>query len=171
MIIVCACTDVLPALSLCYEAPEADLLLRPPRDRKNDRLADWRLLLHAYTFLGLLESLTAMVGAFYFGFHRRGIPFSALWLKYGGYDVDPDLLAEATSVAQSIYFWNLVVCQFASLLATRTRRLSIVQQDPLFNPKTRNPRLGGAMACSLLIGMCVALSSSPSLSLSLSSLS
>ncbi|GAA5838707.1 hypothetical protein JCM9279_003834 [Rhodotorula babjevae] len=153
MIIICACTDVLPALSLCYEAPEADLLTRPPRDRKKDRLANWRLLLHAYSFLGLLESLTSMVGAFYFGFHRRGIRFSALWLKYGGYDVDPDLMAEATNVAQSIYFWNLVVCQFASLLATRTRRLSILQQDPLFNPRTRNWRLFGAMACSLLIGI------------------
>ncbi|KPV72397.1 uncharacterized protein RHOBADRAFT_18175 [Rhodotorula graminis WP1] len=152
MIIICATTDPLPALSLTYEAPEADLLLRPPRDRKKDRLADWRLLLHAYSFLGLLESLTAMVGAFYFGFHRRGIAFSSLWLKYGGYDIDPDLLAEATSVAQSIYFFTLLGCQLGSLLATRTRRLSIVQQDPLFNPRTRNWRLFGAMACSLLIG-------------------
>ncbi|GAA5889238.1 hypothetical protein JCM8208_007811 [Rhodotorula glutinis] len=152
MIIVCACTDPLPALSLTYEAPEADLLLRPPRDRKKDRLANWRLLLHAYSFLGLLESLTAMVGAFYFGFHRRGIRFSQLWLKYGGYDVDADLMAEATNAAQSIYFFTLLGCQLGSLLATRTRRLSIVQQDPLFNPRTRNWRLFGAMACSLLIG-------------------
>lgn len=83
MIIVCAVTDVLPALSLIYERPEADLLLRPPRNRKTDRLADGRLLLHAYGFLGLVESLTSLVGAFYWGFQCRGIPFSALWLEYG----------------------------------------------------------------------------------------
>ncbi|BGP49912.1 hypothetical protein JCM10450v2_005817 [Rhodotorula kratochvilovae] len=134
MIIICAVTDVLPALSLCYERPEADLLLRPPRNRKTDRLADWRLLLHAYGFLGLLESLTAMVGAFYFGFHRRGIPFSALWLNL-------------------IYFWNLVVMQWFSLLAVRTRRRSIVQQDPLFDPHTRNLRLFAAMAFALCLGI------------------
>jgi sodium/potassium-transporting ATPase subunit alpha len=62
MIIICVVTDVLPALSLVYEKPEADLLLRKPRDRKKDRLADRKLLCHAYFFLGILESLTAMTG-------------------------------------------------------------------------------------------------------------
>ena len=53
-------TDVLPALSLCMEPPEDGLLLRKPRNIKKDRLADWRLLLHAYGFLGVIESLCAM---------------------------------------------------------------------------------------------------------------
>ncbi|TNY23070.1 hypothetical protein DMC30DRAFT_444722 [Rhodotorula diobovata] len=125
MIIVCAVTDVLPALSLIYERPEADLLLRPPRNRKTDRLADGRLLLHAYGFLGLVESLTSLVGAFYWGFQCRGIPFSALWLEYG------------------------------ALLTVRTRRRSIAQQDPLFDPRTRNLRLFGAGAASLALGLFV----------------
>jgi len=62
MIIICVVTDVLPALSLVYEKPEADLLLRKPRDRKKDRLADGRVIFQAYAFLGVLESLTAMTG-------------------------------------------------------------------------------------------------------------
>lgn len=62
MIIICVVTDVLPALSLVYERPEADLLLRKPRDRKKDRLADAKLLFHAYFFLGVIESVTAMTG-------------------------------------------------------------------------------------------------------------
>ena len=53
-------TDVLPALSLCMEPPEDGLLLRKPRNIKKDRLADWRLLVHAYGFLGVIESLCAM---------------------------------------------------------------------------------------------------------------
>ncbi|GAA5964922.1 hypothetical protein JCM8115_007078 [Rhodotorula mucilaginosa] len=153
MIIICAITDPLPALSLIYEKSEADLLLQAPRDRKKDRLVDWRLLLQAYGFLGLLESLTAMTGAFYFGFHRHGIPFSALWLKFGNYDVDPDLLAEATNRAQSIYFFNLVIMQWFNLLSTRTRRLSIFQQDPIFNPRTRNLRLFPAMLMALCLAV------------------
>lgn len=62
MIIICVGTDVLPALSMVREKPEADLLLRKPRDRKKDRLADFKLIFHAYFFIGILESLTAMTG-------------------------------------------------------------------------------------------------------------
>jgi sodium/potassium-transporting ATPase subunit alpha len=62
MIIICVGTDVLPALSMVREKPEADLLLRKPRDRKKDRLADVRLISHAYFFIGVLQSLTAMTG-------------------------------------------------------------------------------------------------------------
>ena len=53
-------TDVLPALSLCLEKPETGLLERPPRNIKKERLADLRLLLQAYGFLGILESLCAL---------------------------------------------------------------------------------------------------------------
>jgi magnesium-transporting ATPase (P-type) len=60
MILICVATDVAPALSMCFEPPEQGLLSRPPRDVKKERLADWRLLLQAYAFLGVLESLCAM---------------------------------------------------------------------------------------------------------------
>lgn len=59
MILICVATDVLPALSMVYEKPEADLLTRKPRDRNKDRLVDWKLICHA-CFIGILESLTAM---------------------------------------------------------------------------------------------------------------
>ncbi|KAF9072827.1 hypothetical protein BDP27DRAFT_1290170 [Rhodocollybia butyracea] len=151
MIIICVATDTLPALSLVYEKPEADLLLRKPRDRKKDRLVNWKLMLHAYAFLGILESFASMVGAFYFGFQLNGVPFSALWLKYGGADVDPDVLAELTNKAQSIYFFNLVVMQWFNLLSTRTRRLSIFQQNPIKGRKTRNNHLFLAIIAGLAL--------------------
>ncbi|KAJ7124432.1 hypothetical protein C8R44DRAFT_980707 [Mycena epipterygia] len=149
MIIICVVTDVLPALSLVYEAPEADLLLRKPRNRKTDRLADVRLLGHAYLFLGLLETLTSMTAAFYFGFQRNGVPFSALWRKYGTSTVDPDLLVELTNQAQSLYFFNLVIMQWFNLLSTRTRRLSLFQQNPIGSSATRNVYIFPAMLIAL----------------------
>ena len=107
--------------------------------------------------------------AFYFGFQRNGVPFSALWLKYGGYDVDPNLMAELTAKAQSICqfifefasvfsdvladFFNLVMMQWFNLLSTRTRRLSLFQQNPIGGPKTRNLYLFPAMLAALAIGM------------------
>ncbi|KAJ7085621.1 hypothetical protein C8R43DRAFT_1244958 [Mycena crocata] len=151
MIIICVATDVLPALSLVYEKPEADLLLRKPRNRKTDRLADTRLLGHAYFFIGLLETLTSMTAAFYFGFQRNGIPFSALWGKYGTSTVDPDLLAELTNQAQSLYFFNLVIMQWFNLLSTRTRRLSLFQQNPVGSAMTRNVYIFPAMLAALAL--------------------
>ena len=84
---------------------------------------------------------------------RRGIPFSAMVLKFGnmGPQYDPDYVAEITNKASSIYFVNLVVMQFFNLLATRTRRLSIFQQPPLFNKQTQNPLLFIAVVWSLVI--------------------
>ncbi|KAM0791484.1 hypothetical protein ACM66B_005937 [Microbotryomycetes sp. NB124-2] len=152
MILICAVTDVLPALSLCLEKPEADLLSRKPRDRKKDRLADARLLAQAYT-IGTIESLTSMVGAFYFGFARDGIPFSTFWLKFGNYDLDTDVFNEHLAKAQSIYFFNLVIMQWFSLLAVRTRRLSIFQQKPLGDDRTSNPWLFASMAASLALAI------------------
>jgi sodium/potassium-transporting ATPase subunit alpha len=77
MIIICVVTDVLPAIALCFEKPEAGLLTRKPRDVKKDRLVNWRFLLHAYFFLGILESLCASCMAFWW-LQRQGYPFSEL---------------------------------------------------------------------------------------------
>ncbi|KAG7098125.1 hypothetical protein E1B28_000097 [Marasmius oreades] len=149
MILVCVFTDLFPALSMVFEKPEADLLFRRPRNRKTERLVDGRLLLHAYGFIGVIHSLTSMVGAFYFGFQKdHGIPFSAMFLKFGTYDVDPDYFAEATNRAQSIYFFNLVIIQWGNVLATRTRRLSLFHQNPLWG-RARNLWLVPAMAMAL----------------------
>ncbi|SGY21437.1 BQ5605_C016g08237 [Microbotryum silenes-dioicae] len=149
MILICAVTDVLPALSLCYEKPEADLLSRKPRNRKKERLADAKLICHAYFFLGIIESLTSLVGAFYFGFQRKGVPFSSLWLNYSDAPIDPKMLAHA----QSIYFFNLVIIQWFNLLSTRTRRLSIFSQPPWGSERTRNYRLFPAMVAALLLAV------------------
>jgi sodium/potassium-transporting ATPase subunit alpha len=65
MSIICVVTDVLPAISLCFEKPETGLLLRKPRNTKKDRLVDWKLLFQAYFVLGLLESLCACSMAFW----------------------------------------------------------------------------------------------------------
>lgn len=148
MIIICVITDVAPALSLVFEKPESDLLSRPPRNPKRDRLVTWRLLLHAYGFLGLLESLAANAMAFWY-LQKQGIRFSDIVLSFGiPNDLDADFYNERVARMQSVYFYTLVLMQFGNLLATRTRRLSILQQNPLFGVG-RNLFLFPAMAISL----------------------
>jgi hypothetical protein len=42
---------------------------------------------------------------------RRGVPFTAMWLKFGNYDAqyDVDYINETANTASSIYFVNLVI--------------------------------------------------------------
>lgn len=74
MILICCVTDVFGAVSLCFEKPEFGLLKRRPRNIKTDKLVDWKLLLHAYGFLGVLETLCASSMAFWY-LQRQGFPF------------------------------------------------------------------------------------------------
>ncbi|CUA71243.1 sodium/potassium-transporting ATPase subunit alpha [Rhizoctonia solani] len=144
MIIICVGTDVLPALSLALEKPEQGLLSRRPRNVKTDRLADWKLLLHAYGFIGVLESLCAMSMSFWY-LERNGVPFSDLFLGFGNW---PTLDSEKLNKAQSVYFFTLVIMQWGNLLATRSRKLSIFQHKP-----SGNWYIFPAMICALAIGI------------------
>jgi sodium/potassium-transporting ATPase subunit alpha len=102
MIIICVLTDVLPAIALCHESPEAGLLTRPPRDTKKDRLINLKFLGQAYT-LGLIESLCACSMAFWW-LDKEGFKFGDLVLAYGGLppQYDPAAYAEAVNKAQSM---------------------------------------------------------------------
>jgi len=144
MIIICVATDVLPALSLCLEEPEHGLLLRKPRNVKTDRLVDWRLLLQAYGFLGILESLCACSMSFWY-LQSKGVPFSSLVLGYGNW---PLLTDDLNNEAQSVYFFTLVLMQWGNLFATRCRRLSTFQHSP-----TRNIYVFLAPIAALCIGI------------------
>jgi len=110
------------------EQPEAGLLLRKPRNVKTDRLVDWRLLLQAYGFLGMLESLCACSMTFWY-LQEKGFPFQTLVLQYSWPQLPNDVFFEA----QSVYFFTLVLMQWGNLFATRCRRRSTFQHSPLKN--------------------------------------
>lgn len=54
-------TDLLPAISLAYERPESDIMQRPPRNSKVDRLVNKRLIAFSYPQIGVIQAL----GGFY----------------------------------------------------------------------------------------------------------
>ncbi|TGZ77486.1 calcium ATPase [Ascodesmis nigricans] len=153
MIIICCFTDCAGAMTLAYESPESDILSRGPRNIHTDHLVDWRLILHAYGTVGVIECLCSMAVSFWH-MDRRGVPFSALSLKYGslGPKYDADHVQKVINEASSIYFVNLVVMQFFNLLAVRTRRLSLLQAPPILGRKeTRNWRIIPAIVFAILI--------------------
>lgn len=110
MIVICCFTDCVAATTLSYEKPEADVLLRPPRNPKKDRLVDWKLILQAYGFLGIFETVSSLAMAFWYA-QRRGVPFSAFWLQYGALPegVSQDYVTQVINEMSSIYFINVVV--------------------------------------------------------------
>ena len=50
-------TDLLPAISLAYENAESDIMLRPPRDSRVDRLVNRRLISFSYFQIGVIQAL------------------------------------------------------------------------------------------------------------------
>ncbi|KAG8424056.1 hypothetical protein J3458_000891 [Metarhizium acridum] len=154
MIIICCFTDCAAATILSFEKPEADVLLRRPRNVKKDRLVNWQLIFHAYAIIGVTETLASFAMAFWY-LQRQGIPFRDLWFSFGVLpaSINPDYYMEKLNEASSIYFVNLVVMQWFNLMATRTRRLSIFQHPPLFNKKTQNLYLFPAIVFALAMAV------------------
>ena len=63
-------TDIVPALGLGAEKPDAEIMKRAPRPRK-ERLLDSGLILRAFCFLGIMEAIIAL-SAFFFVLERGG---------------------------------------------------------------------------------------------------
>jgi magnesium-transporting ATPase (P-type) len=57
-------TDLLPALALGAEAPEPDVMRRPPRSRR-ERLLNLPTLMRAYGWLGMIEAALSLGGYFF----------------------------------------------------------------------------------------------------------
>ncbi|KAF2763245.1 P-type ATPase-like protein [Pseudovirgaria hyperparasitica] len=154
MIIICCFTDCAAAIAIAYEKPEADVLLRKPRNPAKDRLVNFKLIGYAYGFIGVLQTVSSFAMSYWFA-SRRGITFGTLWFGFGTVPSNMSM-AEYTSIlntASSIYFVTLVVMQWFNLMAVRTRRLSILQHPPLFRVDTRNVYLFPAIVFALLIAV------------------
>lgn len=164
MIIICMFTDVFPSLALVYEKAESDLMVRPPATKKNSdgRLVNLPLLLHAYGFIGMLETFAAFTCWFWY-FRDMGFASSEVLLAYENFGstgdarymaLSPDertaYAAEVVNTGQSIFFVALVILQFFNLLATRTRYVSLAQHNPLWGP-TRNLKLPLAIVMSTVV--------------------
>ncbi|MEB3294301.1 MAG: cation-transporting P-type ATPase [Synechococcales bacterium] len=120
-------TDMLPALALGAEKPEAGMMNQPPR-QLSQPLLDKSLMLRAYCFLGFLEGILSMVG------------FFSVWLAHG-YDlpaiqaIAPTILNHSASAsimaiyhqATTVTLAAIVACQDGNVFACRSERVSIFQ--------------------------------------------
>ncbi|MBI3610495.1 MAG: cation-transporting P-type ATPase [Nitrospirae bacterium] len=115
-------TDMLPALALGVEKPEAGLMQRPPRSSK-ERLWNWALISRAYLFLGMIEAVAAMAGFFFV-------------LRAGGWSYGRDLAwndplyLQATTACLSA----IIVMQVVNVFLCRSDRESAFSFGLFGNP-------------------------------------
>jgi potassium/sodium efflux P-type ATPase len=122
-------TDMVPALALGAETPEAGIMDRPPRP-KQEFLLNVPLLIRAYLFLGMIEAVLSMLG------------FFIVWWSYGYsladlQQVTPMILARtADPTVTAIYrqattmtLAAIVACQVGNLFACRSSWGSVFRQS------------------------------------------
>ncbi len=127
-------TDLLPALGLGSEAPEAGVMHQPPRPRELP-LLNRPLMVRAYLVLGLVEGLTSMAG-YLLVWRNNGVDLAALQ------QLAPDLLhhraAPAVQAIQhqaaTVAFCLIVAGQMGALLACRSDRRPFWELLPIPNP-------------------------------------
>lgn len=132
-------TDMLPALGLGAEPPDARTMDRPPRS-KEARLLNLPLLARSYLFLGPLEAGAAVGGGLWYladGGWEWGMGLSSGSLLY----------RQATTVC----FAAIVLCQVANVFACRSARASIFSTG-LF---TNRLLLWGVAAELFILGLIV----------------
>ncbi len=114
-------TDMLPALALGAERPEAQVMQRPPRSPR-ERLLSWPLLARAYLFLGIMESIAAMA-AFFFVLRAAG------W-NYGETlpTSDPIYLQATTACLSAI-----IAMQVVNVFLCRSERGSVFTRGVFLN--------------------------------------
>ena len=114
-------TDIVPALALGAEPPEAGVMQRPPR-RLSEHVITRSLLTRAYLWLGLVQSLATMA-AFYFLYWTQG--YWGQWL-----DLPADGWVYHAAAAMAL--GAVVMTQIGNLFAHRSETLSALR-IPLFS--------------------------------------
>jgi len=81
-------TDMLPAISLAYEEKEADIMFKPPRDSRVDRLVTRKLISFSYLQIGVIQAMAGFYTYFVvlndYGFPASELPFQQeLFFNFG----------------------------------------------------------------------------------------
>jgi sodium/potassium-transporting ATPase subunit alpha len=150
---------MIPAISLAYEEPESDIMLRPPRNAATDKLVNARLISFSYLQIGVIQALGGMYTYFVVmgdqGFPPNELPGSAeaflnedADVMFDGRTWNFDDREKALNRAQTAYFISIVVVQWADLLICKTRILSLFQQG--LKNKVGFPPLGSFVLLLLL---------------------
>lgn len=147
-------TDLVPALALGAEEPDANLLSERPR-KASDHLIDARLIGRSYAYLGIVESGLTMGAFFYVWFVKFGYSLAELQsvadpIAQGAYS-DADPIMGDYRYATTFALASIVFAQIGNLFACRS------DEDYFFRSfRKKNPFLYLGIAVELaIIGLIV----------------
>ncbi|KAM7421146.1 hypothetical protein PAMA_015348 [Pampus argenteus] len=134
-------TDMVPAISLAYEAAESDIMKRQPRNPFRDKLVNERLISIAYGQIGMIQALGGFFSYFVIlaenGFLPSKLPGIRLqWDDRSNNDLEDSYGQQWTYEQRKIveftchtaFFVSIVVVQWADVIVCKTRRNSVFQQ-------------------------------------------
>jgi len=135
-------TDMVPAISLAYEGPEADIMERMPRNSKTDHLVTSQLIGFAYGQIGMIQAVAGFFTYFVIMVENGFFPSKLInlrseWDSKAINDLEDSYGQNWTyydrkrleQTCQTAFFVTIVVVQVADLLICKTRKLSIFQQS------------------------------------------
>lgn len=91
-------TDLIPGISLAYEAPEGDMMKKRPRNPKKHKLVSKQLVFCSLVWIGIVQALSGFVSYFY-TMSQKGYPMNSLFFTARTYfQVDaPDFVVDGNS--------------------------------------------------------------------------
>ncbi|XP_012544719.1 sodium/potassium-transporting ATPase subunit alpha isoform X3 [Bombyx mandarina] len=134
-------TDMVPAIALAYEAAEADIMKRPPRNPFCDKLVNERLISMAYGQIGMIQAAAGFFVYFVIMAENGFLPMKLFgirkqWDSKAINDLTDSYGQEWTYrdrkalefTCHTAFFVSIVVVQWADLIICKTRRNSIIHQ-------------------------------------------
>jgi sodium/potassium-transporting ATPase subunit alpha len=114
-------TDILPAIGLGNEPPEADVMRRPPR-RRDERLVSARTFLRSYAIIGPAEASMSFLVFFV-------VLFGGGWTWGAALPDDSELYRQAAGA----FLATIIFSQIGNVMACRTSRQSALKALRHFN--------------------------------------
>merc|ERR1719427_2436659 len=134
-------TDLVPAISLAYEKAESDIMKRHPRDPIKDKLVNERLISLAYGMIGMIQATSGFFTYFVIMGENGFRPSFLIGLRSEWDNKDNNSLEDSYGsewsyeqrknlelTCHTAFFTSIVVVQWADVIISKTRRLSVFQQ-------------------------------------------
>ncbi|NXF27784.1 AT1A3 ATPase, partial [Rhodinocichla rosea] len=139
-------TDMVPAISLAYEAAESDIMKRQPRNPRSDKLVNERLISMAYGQIGMIQALGGFFAYFVILAENGFLPSCLVGIRLRWDDRTINDLEDSYGqqwtyeqrkvvefTCHTAFFVSIVVVQWADLIICKTRRNSVFQQGMKVN--------------------------------------
>nr|XP_006641684.2 PREDICTED: sodium/potassium-transporting ATPase subunit alpha-3 [Lepisosteus oculatus] len=134
-------TDMVPAISLAYEAAESDIMKRQPRNPRTDKLVNERLISMAYGQIGMIQALGGFFSYFVILAENGFLPSQLVGIRLNWDDRTNNDLEDSYGqqwtyeqrkivefTCHTAFFVSIVVVQWADVIICKTRRNSVFQQ-------------------------------------------